>query len=156
MTASYANLLAVLNEQLTAMDDLIELGLVETSAFQVDDVAQIAFIVEQQRDTVRKMQVLEMRKADILNSIGTGLSTDKPDENNQNELRLEAENIASCLFEQARRLKEINETNRLLAQMSLSYSRMMQKALGLTGSNYNEKGAMATLPGYWGRLDASA
>ena len=103
MSACNAELLAVLNEQLTVLDDLVELGLAETSAFKIDDVAQIASIVERQKDAVDRMRVLERRKADILCSHS---ETEMPAENRIESKVHILENILSCLIEQARRLQE--------------------------------------------------
>ncbi|MGD0622027.1 MAG: hypothetical protein ABSA82_06150 [Thermacetogeniaceae bacterium] len=61
------------------------------------------------------------------------------------------------LVDRSRRLQKINETNRLLARMSLSFNRMMQKALGIAANGgYDQKGMPAAPQGYLGRLDASA
>ena len=63
----------------------------------------------------------------------------------------------SYVIDRARRLQKINETNRLLARMSLSYTRMMQKTLGIVANySYDQKGMPAAPQRYLGRLDASA
>ena len=70
MPDSYVNLLEVLKEQSTVVNELIELGLAETEAFKIDDVARIISIVDRQKDAVNRMRALEQRKLDIMNNLG--------------------------------------------------------------------------------------
>ncbi len=145
MPDNYTDLLEVLNQQSSVVDELIELGLAETDAFKIDDVPRIISIVDRQKEAVVRMCALERRKSEIMNG-DTPLRGIPP-----------LENILSCLVERARRLQRINETNRLLARMSLSYTRMMQKALGVAANDsYDQKGMPAAPQGYLGRFYASA
>jgi flagellar biosynthesis/type III secretory pathway chaperone len=123
----------VLKQQIIIVNELIELGQAEAEAFKIDDVARIRSIVDQQQEAIDRMQTLERRRAEI----------DLP--------------VPVCLIERARRLQQINETNRLLARMALSFNKMMQKALGLApAGSYDEKGLPSALQKFFGRLDASA
>lgn len=123
----------VLRQQLSAINELIELGQAEAEAFKIDDVAQIRSIVDQQQETIDRMQALEQQMTEIKTP------------------------VPSCLIERVKRLQQINETNRLLARMALSFNKMMQKALGLVpAGSYDEKGMPSALQKFFGRLDASA
>jgi hypothetical protein len=123
----------VLKQQLSVVNELIELSLAEAEAFKIDDVARIRSIVDQQEKAIDRMQVLEQCRTKA------GLP------------------IPPCLIERAKRLQQINETDRLLARMALSFNKMMQKALGLVPSgSYDEKGMPSALQKALGRLDASA
>jgi hypothetical protein len=154
MSDNYADLIEVLNQQSSVVDELIELGLAETDAFKIDDVPRIISIVDRQKEAVDRMWKLERRKAEIMN--GNTLLRGMPPMNSRG-VQLVLENTLSGLVDRARRLQKINETNRLLARMSLSYTRMMKKALGIAANgSYDQKGMPAALPGYLGRLDASA
>jgi hypothetical protein len=154
MPDNYADLIEVLNQQSSVVDELIELGLAETDAFKIDDVPRIVSIVDRQKEAVDRMCALERRKAELMNG-DTSLRGVSP--MNSRDIRKEMENAVSCLVDRARMLQKINETNRLLARMSLSYTRMMQKALGIAADgSYDQEGMPAALPGYLGRLDASA
>jgi hypothetical protein len=140
MPDNYTDLLEVLNQQSSVVDELIELGLAETDAFKIDDVPRIISIVDRQKEAVDRMCALERRKSELMNGAPP--------------LRGDA---VSCLVDRARRLQKINETNRLLARMSLSYTRMMQKALGIAANDsYDHKGMPAAPQGYLRRLNASA
>ena len=154
-------MLEVLKHQLSVVNELIELGLAETEAFKINDVARIMSIVDQQKDAVNRMWMLEQHKVTILLSMGTELPIKKLCQGlsfeNRGGIGQEVENMVSCLIKRAKRLQQINETNRLLARMSLSFARMMQKALGVTASgSYDGRGMPAALPGFSRRLDASA
>ena len=154
MPDNYADLLEILTKQSSVVDELIELGLAETDAFKIDDVPRIISIVDRQKEAVDRMCALERRKSEIMNGDAPlrGMSP-----LNSRGVQLALENNLSCLVERARRLQRINETNRLLARMSLSYTRMMQKALGIAANgSYDHKGMPAAPPGYLGRLYASA
>jgi flagellar biosynthesis/type III secretory pathway chaperone len=157
MSDRYADLLEVLRQQSGVVDELIELGLAETDAFKIDDVPRIIAIVDRQKEAVNRMCALERRKAELMNG-NTLLREIFPMSGRvMGEIRNEVENAVSCLVDRARRLQKINETNRLLARMSLSYTRMMQKALGIAANgSYDQKGMPAAPQGYLGRLDASA
>jgi uncharacterized protein YdaT len=142
---SHTGLLEVLKQQLSVVNELIELGLVETEAFKIDDVARISSIVDKQQDAINRMQALEQHKAEVMNSMGP----DAPVMKNIGTM--------SCLIERVKKLQQINETNHLLARMSLSYIRMMQKALGIAAKiSYDQKGKNVMLPEYMGKLNASA
>jgi hypothetical protein len=154
MPDNHADLLEVLNQQSIVVDELIELGLAETDAFKIDDVPRIISIVDRQKEAVDRMWKLERRKAEIMNG-NTPLRGIPP--MNSRGVQLVLENTLSCLVDRSRRLQKINETNRLLARMSLSFNRMMQKALGIAANGgYDQKGMPAAPQGYLGRLDASA
>jgi flagellar biosynthesis/type III secretory pathway chaperone len=152
MPDSYVNLLEVLQEQSTVVNELIELGLAETEAFKIDDVAQIRSIVDRQKDAVNRMWALEQRKRDMMNNPEAALPVE-----NMDGIKKEVKDAVSGLVDRARMLQKLNETNRLLARMSLSYTRMMQKALGIVANgSYDQKGMPAAPQGYLRRLDASA
>ncbi len=164
MPDSYVNLLAVLNQQSNVVDELIELGLAETDAFKIDDVLRIISIVDRQKEAVGRMWTLERRRAEIMNgnTPHRGMSPMNSRSvqlvfENMDGIRKEVEDAVSCLVDRARRLQKINETNRLLARMSLSYTRMMLKALGIVANgSYDQKGMPAAPQRFLGRLDASA
>jgi flagellar biosynthesis/type III secretory pathway chaperone len=151
---NFDDLLEILTQQSNVVGKMIELGLAETDAFKIDDVPRIMAIVERQKEAVAKMSVLEQRKAELTNR-GTTLQGMPPF--NSREIQPVYEDAISCLTDLVRRLQKINETNRLLARMSLSYTRMMQKALGIAANgSYDHKGMPAAPQGYLGRLNASA
>jgi flagellar biosynthesis/type III secretory pathway chaperone len=127
------NLPEVLKQQLSAVNELIELSLAEVEAFKIDDVARIRSIFDQQEKVIDRMQVLEQCR------MKAGLP------------------VPPCLIERVKRLQQINETNRLLARMALSLNKMMQKALGLMPSgSYDHKGMPSALEKVSGRLVALA
>jgi flagellar biosynthesis/type III secretory pathway chaperone len=145
----YAVLIDVLNQQSNVVDDLIELGLAETEAFKIDDVPRILTIVERQKEAVDRMCALERRRAELMDG-------HKP-LRGMTPMNGRVMDAVSCLIERARKLQKINETNRLLARMSLSYTRMMQKALGVAANgSYDQKGTLTELRGSLGKLNASA
>jgi hypothetical protein len=157
MPDNYADLIEVLNQQSSVVDELIELGLAETDAFKIDDVPRIVSIVDRQKEAVDRMSALERRKAELMKGNAPLRGMSPMNNRVMDDVRNEVWDAVSCLVDRARRLQKINETNRLLARMSLSYTRMMQKALGIAADgSYDQEGMPAALPGYLGRLDASA
>jgi flagellar biosynthesis/type III secretory pathway chaperone len=156
---SHTELLGVLKEQATVVDELIGLGMAETSAFKTDDVHRIIAIIDQQKEVVARMWRLEQRKTDIIRGIGDELPErgewERVPEVTDETLK-EIEEMGDHLVELANRLQEINETNRLLARMSLSYANVMLKALGTVNGSYDADGQPYGASGSIGRVNTSA
>lgn len=145
MSDNCANLLAVLKEQSDVVNMLIELGLTEVDAFKKDDISSLLSITERQRQPVDRMHQLEQLKAVMLRDIGPQLPEEAIDISRENKR----------LAELVRKLQDVNETNRLLAGMSLSFVRTIQRALGMAAGGYDAQGTPSEPPGLPGRLDAS-
>lgn len=151
MNDNCIRLLDILKEQSDVVNTLIELGLSEVEAFKRDDTAGLLSITERQQDSVDRMHRLQQLKA---GRMVAGACFSGRGETGAPEAEIAEENRR--LAGLVKRLREVNETNRLLASMSLSYVRMMQRALGVFSGSYDERGKHLRPPGHLGRLDASA
>lgn len=159
MSDNCANLLAVLKEQSDVVNILIDLGLTEVDAFKKDDTSSLLSITEKQRDAVDRMHHLEQLKVSVLRDMGIQLPVEDISINQvlefitdfRSEITEESKRLAGLV----RRLQDVNETNRLLASMSLSFVRTIQRALGMAASGYDAQGTPSEPPGLPGRLDAS-
>jgi flagellar biosynthesis/type III secretory pathway chaperone len=157
MPDNFEDLLEILAQQSNVVDELIELGLAETDAFKIDDVPRIITLVDRQKEVVDKMSALERRKTELANGNPTLPGRSPTNNSVLDDTGNEVRDAVSGLVDRARRLQKINETNRLLARMSLSYTRMMQKALGIAANgSYDQKGMPAAPQSCLGRLNASA
>ncbi|MGD0152383.1 MAG: flagellar protein FlgN [Thermacetogeniaceae bacterium] len=159
MSGNRANLLAVLKEQSDAVNLLIELGLAEIDAFKKDDIPSLISITERQRDAVDRTQRLEQWKVVLLREIGSQQVVDNISQcqvlESITDFSQEIEAETRHLGELVKRLKEINETNRLLASMSMGFVKTIQRALGMATGSYDARGMLSGPPVCVGRLDAS-
>lgn len=159
MSDNRASLLAVLKEQSEVVNLLIELGLAEVEAFKKDDIPGLISITERQRDAVDRTHCLDQLKAVFLRDTGSPQVADHLGQcqvlESTTDFSNEIEEETRHLGELVRRLKEINETNRVLAGMALGFVRVIQRALGMAAGSYDARGMLSGPPVSIGRLDAS-
>jgi flagellar biosynthesis/type III secretory pathway chaperone len=142
-------LVDILEEQSGIVNALIKLGLAEAEAFKRDDTAGLLSIAARQQEAVNRMHRLGRLQAEM--TVAMAAAGGEAD-----ALEGEIAEAKRRLAGLVQRLGEVNETNRLLASMSLSYVRMMQRALGIVSGSYDETGRHPMPQGRLGRLDASA
>ncbi len=156
MSDHHANLLAVLKEQSAVVNLLIELGLSEVETLKQDDVPGLISITERQRGAVDRAHRLEQSKAALLRDIESQRAADKISQCQvATGLKNEIEEESRHLAELVKRLREINGTNRVLVNMSLSFVKAIQRALGMATGSYDARGMLSGPPASRGKLDAS-
>ncbi|MGI6405922.1 MAG: flagellar protein FlgN [Syntrophaceticus sp.] len=146
----YRSLLELLKEESAVVGRLVEFGQDETTALQEDDISAIKSAISRQEEEIKRLSVLEERRAEVLASIDGQDGIERAGRM-KDELEIEGSRLATRLQE----LAAVNETNRLLANQALSFAAVLQEALADVTGGYDEKGRRTDLPGFT-TIDTSA
>jgi flagellar biosynthesis/type III secretory pathway chaperone len=149
MDEQYRSLLELLKEESAVVGRLVQFGQEEATALQEDDIPAIKSAISHQEEEIKRLSVLEERRAEVLASIdddGIERAGEMKD-----ELEVEGSRLAARLQE----LAVVNENNRLLANQALTFAAVVQEALADVTGGYDEKGRRTDLPGFT-TIDTSA